>query len=85
MALTNARSKGGKLGLSTATREVSNGEIAGTPASPPALNLAGRQSHGRTGHFIAQGGLVMKQKGQPKPLHSLHGRRSLPNNSASLL
>jgi hypothetical protein len=60
MALTKARSKGGKIGLSAATREIGNREIAGTPASPPALNLAGGQPYGYACLFVGQGRLVMK-------------------------
>src|SRR5205085_9826393 len=85
MAVTRARSSGGKRGLSASSFQIRDGVIATGPAAPPALDLPRAQADDIAGRFAAELGSLVQEKDQAKPLHLLHRGRSLPNGQARLL
>jgi hypothetical protein len=63
-ALTNARSRGGKIGLAAASRAILQGEISRSPAFPPAMNLSTRESHMAAKPLLIPVGMFMDQQHQ---------------------
>src|SRR5258708_36297911 len=81
MAFTMARSSGGKSDLSATPFAVGHRAVARTPTPPPALDLAGREPDRFGSRGIAEGRLLVQEQSQPEPLHGLHGRRALPDDT----
>ncbi len=79
IAWINARSRGGKNGLAPAAGVVFDGEVAGSPATSPSLNLPSGQPHllGRLVVFHVR--LLVKQQRKPKARHDLDRHRSAPD------
>jgi hypothetical protein len=65
MAMTAARSAGGKNRLPAATGVIRDAEIASGPTSPPALHLPRRQPNGRSRFLMADAWPVVEQQHQP--------------------
>jgi hypothetical protein len=68
MALTVARSKGGKVGLAAPPGEVVEGEIPGGPAPPPATDLRVGQTDSLAGRAVAEVRERIQEQGQAGPL-----------------
>src|SRR5580704_8277863 len=85
IAWINAWSSGGKNGLSPASWLVFNGEITGSPAASPSLNLPSGQTHllGRLVVFHVR--LLVKQQRKPESLHDLDSHGSAPDSVQSHL
>ena len=68
IALTIARSRGGKSGLTPATLSIDQGEVAARPTAPPEADGIGVQFHRDPGCGVRQVRRFVKQEGQASPL-----------------
>jgi Integrase core domain len=78
-----ARSSGGKSSLAATPLAVRHRTVTRTPSLPPSLHLPRREPYDFGGRGVTKRRLLVQQQRQPEPLHGLHGRRALANDTPS--
>ena len=85
MALTQAQSSGGKSGLSAASAAVADVEHASSPALPPALDLAGRESDEASSLVVSDLGVFVNHPDEVEPLSIANGDGASADGGVGLL